>query len=487
MDIKAYSVDNAAEALGLEPEDILDLVKTGDLGAIQTKTKTIIPIAAIDNFLCGFSTKPSTSLDNVGDSLVTSTQSSVKGAVEVSEIKVYFSKVKGDKKHNYIAQLIVDGERVKSKRVISKDEGNEWGKSYAVENGYMTPESEVKNVQELSKDPLFRDYAEAFLKEGFGNGTSVTKKGYYDAMKSIIKEIGDFRLSEITFDVVKKMFGKFSERYVQNTMNKQFLVLNKALTNAYVDKLIPVDVMSGFYDKFGKHNFDYPTSQKRKKPVVGFTDEQVDWLVTASKNYPEVYPIIQVFLSTGVRPSELRGMLWKNVDWESKTITVESRIVREYETLSLDYQSTPVQKSKEGVKNSRARKSVREDIGIRELPLTDDAIEALKEWKKYVQGNPDYEYFKDSKYIFPSRTGEFMSETALKMRFQRFLNSSGLGKKMHFTPYMFRHTFCTRMALNGAPEAITKQMMGDTSSVIVNSVYTNIDKARGIKEARKYI
>ena len=43
------------------------------------------------------------------------------------------------------------------------------------------------------------------------------------------------------------------------------------------------------------------------------------------------------------------------------------------------------------------------------------------------------------------------------------------------------------MALNGAPEAITKQMMGDTSSVIVNSVYTNIDKARGIKEARKYI
>ena len=67
MDIKAYSVDNAAEALGLEPEDILDLVKTGDLGAIQTKTKTIIPIAAIDNFLCGFSTNSSTNLDNDGD------------------------------------------------------------------------------------------------------------------------------------------------------------------------------------------------------------------------------------------------------------------------------------------------------------------------------------------------------------------------------------------------------------------------------------
>ena len=233
MDIKAYSVDNAAEALGLEPEDILDLVKTGDLGAIQTKTKTIIPIAAIDNFLCAFSTNSSTNLDSDGDCQVTSEQSKSKGAVEVSEIKVYFTKVKNDKKHNYIAQLIVDGERVKSKRVISKDEGNEWGKSYAVENGYMTSESEVENAQTLSKDPLFRDYAESFLKEGFGNGTSVTKKGYYDAMKSIIKEIGDFRLSEITFDVVKKMFGKFSERYVQNTMNKQFLVLNKALTNYF--------------------------------------------------------------------------------------------------------------------------------------------------------------------------------------------------------------------------------------------------------------
>ena len=56
MDIKACSVESAAETLGLEPEDVLELVKIGKLDAIQLKSKTIIPIVAIDNFLCGFST-----------------------------------------------------------------------------------------------------------------------------------------------------------------------------------------------------------------------------------------------------------------------------------------------------------------------------------------------------------------------------------------------------------------------------------------------
>lgn len=487
MDIKAYSVDNAAEALGLDSEDVFELVKTGKLGAIQTKTKTIIPIVAIDNFLSGFSTNVAANLDKSASCTVASQQSKLKGAAVVSEIKVYFTKLKGDKKHNYIAQLIVDGERVKNKRVVSKEEGNEWGKRFAIENGYLRPDEEVSNAQALSKDPKFKAYAEEFLKVGFGNGTSVTRKSYYDSMRPIVKEIGEFRLSELTFDVIKKMFGKFCEKYVQSTINKQFLVLNKALAKAYNEKLISTEVMRGFYDEYGKHNYEYPTSRIRKRPIVGFTDEEVELLLSASKSYPKIYPIIQVFLSTGVRPSELRGMLWRNLNWKKKTILVDSRIVNEYETLSLDYQSTPTQRSKEGVKNSRARKSVREDIGIRELPLTDAAISALKAWRKYVQESGEYEYFKDSEYIFPSKTCKFMTETALKNRFERFLKSSGIDKKIHYHPYRFRHTFCTKMALNGAPEAITKQMMGDSSSEIVNSIYTNIEKERGIKEARKYI
>ena len=487
MDIKACSVENAAETLGLEPEDVLELVKIGKLDAIQLKSKTIIPIVAIDNFLCGFSTNSSTNLDKGASDQVTSQQSKSKGDVEVSEIKVYFSKVKGDKKHNYVAQLVVGGERVKSKRVYSKEEGNEWGTNYAIEKGYLAPEEEVDNAKALSKNPLFRDYAEVFLKEGFGNGTSVTKKGYYDSMRPIANEIGAFRMNEITFDVVRKMFAKFCDKYVQSTINKQFLVLNKALTKAYKDELVPENVMSGFYDEYGKHNYEYPTSRIRKKPIVGFTDEEVKMLLEAAKKYPKIYPIIQVFLSTGIRPAELRGLLWENLNWEKKTITIDSRIVYEYDNLSLDYHSTPIQKSKDGVKKSRARKSVRNDIGIRELPLTDAAVEALKVWKEYVKSCGEYEYFKDSKYIFPSETCEFMTETALKKRFERFLKSSGLVGKIHYHPYRFRHTFCTRMALNGAPEAITKQMMGDSSSEIVNSVYTNIERETGIKIARDYI
>ena len=83
MDIKACSVENAAETLGLEPEDVLELVKIGKLDAIKLKSKTIIPIVAIDNFLCGFSTNSSTNLDKGASDQVTSQQSKSKGDVDL--------------------------------------------------------------------------------------------------------------------------------------------------------------------------------------------------------------------------------------------------------------------------------------------------------------------------------------------------------------------------------------------------------------------
>ena len=107
-------------------------------------------------------------------------------------------------------------------------------------------------------------------------------------------------------------------------------------------------------------------------------------------------------------------------------------------------------------------------------------------WREYVQNNPEYEYFKDSPYIFPSRESEFMSYSAMKSRVNRFLKSSGVGKKLHYSAYRFRHTFCTNLALSGAPLALTMQLMGDKSSDIVLNVYTNISSQQAVEEARSY-
>lgn len=475
-----------ATVLGVSLDGVKELISKGKLQVMNAMTEPMVSLQVLADFMCATPTNSPTTIDKLSGVAVTS-QTKKEEVLKVHKIKVYHSPLGSKEKCKYTTQLYVDGKVVKSKRVMTKKEGEAWAKGFAIEQGYIQAEQEeqIEGAKKLSGNPSFAEYAEFVLAVGFGSGSSVTKKGYYDAAKQVVKEIGNVKVRDLNFDIIKMMFNKFAPQYMQGTIDKQFIVLNQVLSRAYKDRYLSEDIMRMFYAEGGKHNNEYPRSQKFKEGVEAFSKKEVGMLLEAAESYPEVYPIFVMFLNSGARPSELRGMQWSNLNLESKTITIKSRIVNEYEELSLDGRSTPVEKSKLGVKTSRAKRAQR-DRGVREIPLSDKTIQVMLEWREYVQNNPEYEYFKDSPYIFPSRESEFMSYSAMKSRVNRFLKSSGVGKKLHYSAYRFRHTFCTNLALSGAPLALTMQLMGDKSSDIVLNVYTNISSQQAVDEARKY-
>ncbi len=133
--------------------------------------------------------------------------------------------------------------------------------------------------------------------------------------------------------------------------------------------------------------------------------------------------LIRVALRTGLRHGELIGLTWKNVDLDKRSITVSQSIVR-------GIVGTP--------KNHRARY----------IPLTIDAVAALRRLRETAPPHFEYVFSLDGTPLVPSQTHRILSCLAKKA----FSRNIGW--------HLLRHTFATQLATRGAPLHLVKELLG---------------------------
>ena len=104
----------------------------------------------------------------------------------------------------------------------------------------------------------------------------------------------------------------------------------------------------------------------------------------------------------------MRAMKWKNLDWENKTIYIDSAITIEASEFVIGGKAND-RKEVVGPTKSAA--------GCRKLPLTDAAIQALRNWRKYIYRNPQLKNARNEEFIFACRKGGFIKESALMSKF----------------------------------------------------------------------
>lgn len=92
---------------------------------------------------------------------------------------------------------------------------------------------------------------------------------------------------------------------------------------------------------------------------------------------------------------------------------------------------------------------------------------------------------KNSKLIFPSRSGDFKSETSVKSLIQRFVKKAGI-KDMGLTLYRFRHTMCTRLILAGQLIPVIQRIMGDNTVDVIMKIYTHVTEQQAMAACGEY-
>ena len=333
--------------------------------------------------------------------------------------------------------------------------------AYTISN---TPNISQGNYTTLT----FEEYALGVLENGIGRGTSRTMEDYRVGLSYAVSIIGDIPIANLTKKDINKVFKKLCPLYAQSNITRTYNSLKIVIENAYEEGDIPKNPM---------RKMECPRSTKpkdEKSPI--YSDEDIKLLFKTSKSYnSELYTMFVLLECTGMRPAEMRALEWNSFDRVNKTIYIKQAATYEFEEIK-SVKKRP--KSKEIISTT---KSI---YGIRELRLSDLAVQTLLDWEK-IKHKSRSKANRESKYIFNDRRGSFKTESSCQSQIQRYREKYGI-KEMGVRFYKFRHTMCTRLVMAGQPIKVIQRLLGDNTTDIINEIYTHITEEMAFESSQSF-
>jgi integrase/recombinase XerC len=190
----------------------------------------------------------------------------------------------------------------------------------------------------------------------------------------------------------------------------------------------------GLITKSPTMGIETPKREKNGRQVLR-ADEYTKMLSLAGAN-PRDYAIIQVFLQTGIRVSELANLTKDDIDFVKPAITV------------------------------RGKGSVE-----REIALEKKGIHALK---SYLAVRPN----SVSKRVFLNYQGEPISERGIRKLVVKYRKEAGITRKA--SCHTLRHTFATCKAEKGVPAYQLQQWLGH-ANLNTTQIYIHLGKQNARK------
>ncbi len=180
-----------------------------------------------------------------------------------------------------------------------------------------------------------------------------------------------------------------------------------------------------------------PKIRKPKVSAIGKdyrwfrTTEEITRFLDASKedSWPVMFPFYATAIYTGLRAGELAGLLWANIDFERRLITVQRSF------------GGPTKTGK-----------------IRHVPILDILLPVLKSWK-LASGSKTF--------VFPNKNGQMWDNRGriFKDFFQRTLIRAGFPPRyVHF--HGLRHTFSSHWVLRGGDLFRLQKILGHADATM---------------------
>ena len=177
--------------------------------------------------------------------------------------------------------------------------------------------------------------------------------------------------------------------------------------------------------------------REEKEPNILFKEQYKALLYEASDNIRD-YAIIQTFLQTGIRLSELVSLRVEDVDLEHRNLTV---------------------------RQGKGKKD-------RQIPLVDEAIKALRNYLRYR----NTELILDDDTFFLAKNGTSMNVSTVKYLVAKYVKKAGIRKKV--SVHTLRHTFGAHKADKHMSLATLQELMGhkkkETTLKYIHLAKTNL-------------
>ena len=267
-----------------------------------------------------------------------------------------------------------------------------------------------------------------------------------DAVQSIaehhlIPALGNTQLKQLYPQAIQAYYGKACEKLSARSVHYHHRILSQSLK--YV-------VRQGYLGQNPCELVD-PPSWKGKTMRTLTPGELEVLLENASTN--RFYPVIYTAVSTGLRQAELLGLMWRSIDLDYLSISVNQVLYKRRGVCQFNEPKTS---------HSRRRVSMTPKLAlfIREYKLERECL--------YQQLGKELTV--DS-LVFANVEGKPLDPGVLTHNFARIAKRAGL-ENVRF--HDLRHTFASLMLLRGAKPKVISEALGHSSVAFTMDVYSHI-------------
>lgn len=243
----------------------------------------------------------------------------------------------------------------------------------------------------------------------------------------------------------------FADGVVANTVIHYHALLRRAFQQAFKEERIDANP----FDRVGR-------PKKNKFHGENYTQEELLTLLHLARG-DVIYPTILLAGAMGLRRSEALGVRWSRIDWEKRTVLLDTKIVEYRENGKKKVE--PV----EEMKNKSSRRT---------LPLPDPVVEMLqvqKEhrevYRKMFQGSYNTQYLD---YVCVNQLGELLRPSYVTDHFRELLEKYGL---RHIRFHDLRHTFASLLINQDVPLINVSNFLGHSDLSTTANIYAHLDKA----------
>ncbi len=308
----------------------------------------------------------------------------------------------------------------------------------------------------ISTDVLFSDYVKHWLNVKQPTVNVITYNGYLDLARThIIPYFANLNIKLV--DVTREVIQEYINEKHQNgkldgsgglspkSIKSQMIIIKQTLDEAVKSNLIstnPYDLISLPQHENYQANF--------------YNTKQLETLFDCIKNEP-LYPLIYITVILGLRKSEVLGLKWDSIDYDSGLITVKHTVVKQLAVYE-----------KDTTKNKSSHRS---------FPLSDDIIKILSTQKKQEIENQKLfgrEYIKND-YIFKWDNGKPYSPDYVSSKFSKLLKKYNLP---HIRFHDLRHSCASILVSKGFTLKDIQEWLGHADIKTTADIYAHLDIER---------
>jgi integrase len=256
----------------------------------------------------------------------------------------------------------------------------------------------------------------------------------------ITAALGRVKLAKLTPSQVERFLGGMAAAGLsRSTITGTRALLRQAIRRAMRDGAVTRNVAD---------LADMPDAPR--KAGRAFTLAQVRDLLAAASDDPWHHAYVSVAVMLGLRPGEVLGLRWADVDLRAGVVRVRHSL-SESDGLAL----APL-------KTEQSRRTLKLPAAVAASLKTHKRDQAARRVRLGAA-------WQDHDMVFPAPDGSLCSRSRAEYQFATLCERAGLGKD--WTPYACRHTFCSGLSHGGVDIEVIADAMGHTNSNTTKQVY----------------